>query len=316
MNKSPLLPIIENREQYSKIFRDNSHWEPAITWIAQKHNLGGDIKRSANGSHIVYRVGNVWIKLMAPLFAGDMVFEVGGLKTVEDKLSVETPEILAEGEIEDWKYLLLSHVEGEALKTAWADFNFDQKTNLTLQMAKIIKELNSCSAEKNVQNRFQWNDFITEQYNNVELIQKNKELPEPWLSQVQAFVHETDLSFFLTDNPIFLHADLTHEHFLVSKGESPQITAIIDFADCQMGKFEYELLAPICFIFKGQNKLLRHFLVNCGYDESLLNAKFSQKLLAWTLLHRYCVIKHHFKTEMELCDPGDFKQLASRLYPL
>jgi hygromycin-B 7''-O-kinase len=316
MAKSPLLPIIENRDQYTKLFRDDSQWESAINWIAHKHNLIGELKPSTNGSHIVYRVGNVWIKLMAPLFAGDMVFEVGGLKTVINKLSVETPQILAEGEVEGWKYILLSHVEGESLKTAWADFTHEQKINLSLQMAKVIKELSSCPADKNVRSRFEWNDFITEQYNNVALIQKKKELPEPWLSSVQAFVHEFELSFFLTDNPIFLHADLTHEHFLVSKGDSPQITAIIDFADCQMGKFEYELLAPLCFIFKGQKKFLKQFLINCGYDESMLNEKFSQKMLAWTILHRYCVIQHHFKTEMELCAPGDFKQLASRLYPL
>lgn len=311
--KTRLLPEIQNRKHYSELFRDDKNWDLAIRYLVKLHGLEGSISRGTLGSHVVYRVGSIWMKLMAPLFAGDMKFEISGLRVVQNKLSVPTPHILFEGELEGWKYVLLSHVEGQPIRNIWSAQSDDQKLKLSIQMAQIVQQLRGVPADAVIQNRYHWNEFIKSQYENMESIQASKDLEEPWLKNVKAFISEYDLSEFQTSNPVFLHADLTSDHFLVTEDK---VSGVIDFADCQVGHPDYELLAPAGFIFKGQKTWLRHFLMNCGFESHKLDASFSHKLMAWTLLHRYCAIHTHFKNEMLASEQGNFKDLAEKVYPL
>ncbi len=310
---SRLLPQIQDRKRYNELFRDDKVWDPAICYLVKLHHLEGSISRSAFGSHVVYRAGPVWIKLMAPLFAGDMKFEISGLRMVQNKLTIPTPQILFEGELEGWKYVVLSHVEGQPIRNIWSTQSDDQKLKASIQMAQIVQQLKGVPADSVIQNRFHWNEFIKSQYENIESIQASKELSEPWLKNVKSFMAEFDLSEFQTSNPVFLHADLTSDHFLVNEDN---ISGVIDFADCQVGHPDYELLAPAGFIFKGQKTFLRHFLIHCGFSLKQLTSSFSHKLMAWTLLHRYCAIHSHFKNEMQVSDQGNFKDLAEKVYPL
>lgn len=244
-----LLPKIQNRNHYGELFQNNSHWDFAIQYLAGHHRLEGAITRGTFGSHVFYRVGSVWIKLMAPLFSGDMKFEISGLRAVQNKLSVPTPQILFEGDLEGWKYVVLSHVEGTPVRSLWSTLTVDQKVNLTTQMAIVTQEFKRVLPDDTIQSRFHWNDFIKSQYKNMESIQAGKDLNEPWLKNVKAFISEYDLSEFQTSTPVFLHADLTSDHFLITEDK---VLGVIDFVDCQVGHPDYELLAPVGFIFKGQ----------------------------------------------------------------
>ncbi len=311
-----LLPVVRDRAHYSEVFKENHYWHLAIQYILQKYGLTGTPERGVLGSHIVYRVGSHWIKLMAPLFAKDMDFEISGLKAVEGQLSVPTPRIIAEGTLEDWRYVIISHVEGKPIRDMWNNYSVESKNKLAVQMAKILKEISRCQADKMIQERFRWNDFIADQYLNYEAQQIKKSLPEGWLEELGPFMKSFDLSEFQTSHPLFLHADLTFDHFLVAADGAAEVTGIIDMADCQMGHFEYELVAPCTFIFKSEPLALRRFLIGCGYREGELNQRFSEKMLVWSVLHRYFSLVTWFKNEMAELPEGDFSRLASRVYPL
>ncbi len=71
-----LLPTVIDRKHYGELFAQDSIWEQSIQYLADKHQLSGVPRRGVRGSHIVYRIGNSWIKVMAPLFAKDMAYEV------------------------------------------------------------------------------------------------------------------------------------------------------------------------------------------------------------------------------------------------
>lgn len=311
-----LLPVVRDRAHYSELFKENQHWLPAVNAIIKKYGLNGNPERGVLGSHIVYRVGNCWIKLMAPLFAKDMAFEISGLKAVANQLSVPTPQILAEGVLEEWRYVVISHIEGKPIRDIWKTYSPESKVKLATQIAQISKEMSQCSADKIINERFQWNDFIADQYTNYEVQQKKKSLPEGWLKNLGQFIRSFDLSEFQTANPVFLHADLTFDHFLVAANGAPEVTGVIDMADCQVGHFEYELVAPCTFIFKSEPLALREFLIGCGFQEVALNRRFSEKLLVWSVLHRYFSLVTWFKDEMADLPEGDFSKLAARVYPL
>lgn len=311
-----LLPLVRDRAHYSELFKENHHWLPAVHFILKKHGLTGVPERGVLGSHIVYRVGNCWIKLMAPLFAKDMAFEISGLKVVEGQLSVPAPKILAEGVLEEWHYVIIRHIEGKPIRDTWKSYSTEGKVKLAGQMAQIVKEISRCSADRIIQERFRWNEFIADQYTNFDVQQRKKSLPDGWLEKLGPFMRSFDLSEFQVANPVFLHADLTFDHFLVAADGTPEVTGVIDMADCQVGHFEYELVAPCSFIFKSEPLALREFLIGCGFKASMLNPRFSEKLLVWSVLHRYFSLVTWFKNEMAQVPEGDFSKLASRVYPL
>ncbi len=310
------LPQIRDRNHYEELFKESSHWARAVAFVAEKHQLKGEIRRGVFGSHVVYRVGDCWLKLMAPLFAGEMAYELSGLRAVEEKLTVETPNILATGELEGWPYLITNHIEGEPIRNVWPKYDLNQKLKLAEQIARITLEISSCEADEILRNRFVWNEFIQKQYDTCEEIQKEKGLPAEWLPHLPSYLRRFNISEFQTTKPVLLHADLHYEHFLVVGGDTPKISGIIDMADSQVGHFEYELVAPTAFIFNGNQALLRSYLSSCGVNQRDLNQRYSEKLLGWALLHRYCRLNNYFKKDFEACKPGDFPALAQKIFPL
>ncbi|MGE4133568.1 MAG: phosphotransferase [Bdellovibrionales bacterium] len=310
------LPEVTDREHYGRLFKDDSLWIGAIRAIAQRHGLEGEPERGRLGSHIVYRVGDAWIKMMAPLFAQDMPLEVSGLRAVQGNLSIETPRIEGEGEIEGWPYLVLSHIEGRPIREVWGHCTTVQKRALAKTIGQVVREIGLCPADEIIHNRFQWNSFITGQLVKAREQQIKKGLPESWLAHLDEFLKIFEKEEFLSSHPLFLHADLTFDHFLVVGDDKPRLNGLIDMADCQMGHLEYELVAPCTFIFKGDREALTEFLTSASLSAVNLTERFSQKLLAWSILHRYFSLISWFKTEMASVPEGDFKALARAVYPL
>lgn len=296
------------------MFKENQIWEPVILFLAKKHRLIGNPQRGYLGSHIVYRVGNHWIKLMAPLFAKDMDFELAGLKSLKNRLTIPTPTVLAQGNLEDWAYVILEHLPGQSIRNVWKDLTAEKKDSLIDQIAETILQIRQSPAQPIVQKRFDWNLFITEQFNDCEEKQRKKLFPEKWIPQIPEFLNGIGLDSFLCDHPRLLHADLTGDHFLVD--QAGKITGLIDLADCQTGHPEYEILAPAVFLFKSDRTSLRRFFLKCGYTNNDFNRKFSERMLAWSFLHRYFGLISYFPNEIAQTSIGDFSSLADLIFPL
>lgn len=306
---NPLLPIIRDPDHYKDLFKNNSLWDPAIHYLVKQHGLTGEPERASLGSHIVYRVGNSWIKMMAPGFGKDMIYEVEGLKIVQDQLSVATPRVLAEGVLENWPYIILSHLEGESIRSVWPGFSPEQKKNLTSQIARISIEISKCQPSPIIEKRFEWNLFIQQQFQNIEVNQAKKGLPEPWLKNVKNFLGQFDIADFQSAKPQFVHADLTFDHFLVSGKDNPQITGVIDMADCQVGRFEYEVIAPCTFVFKNDPERIQQYLSECQMQHLT-----PRQLMAWSLMHRFFGMYGFYKSEMDSIPDGDFEILAHLMF--
>jgi hygromycin-B 7''-O-kinase len=310
-----LLPNNPDRKAYFELFNQDDIWIKAIRYLADKHKLAGDLMRGTRGSHIVYKVGNYWIKIMAPIFSKDMAFEIAGLETAEKKTSVATPEIIETGELENWLYIIVSNVPGQRIGDVWPKLKQNAKQNIAQQIAKVTLELQACIPKIGVNNRGDWNLFIKDRFENVTTHHKNKSLDSKWLDKLPSFLSEFQLQDFMTSNPVFLHADLTWDHFLLVDYETePKVAGVIDFADCRLGHWEYDIPASAAFIFKSDKDALSNYILHMGFNT--MNPNLSEKLMAWTCLHQYSDLNNYFKTEMTLVSPGDFSALAKMVYPL
>jgi hygromycin-B 7''-O-kinase len=117
-----LLPKIDALEGYRRIYRNTETWLPAMRTICQRY--GFDVSRlefAPPGTHVVFRVEGLYLKLFAPLWPGDFAPERLVLDRLSDgrDLPVPTPHLVAEGEIEGWPYLVMTAVEGVPLCQVW-----------------------------------------------------------------------------------------------------------------------------------------------------------------------------------------------------
>ena len=310
------LPIVANADHYSQLFPQNSLWEPAILHLAKKHKLPGEPRRASTGSHIVYRVGDYWIKLMAPLFAKDIAFEVGGLNSIKGRVSVAVPLILAQGVLEGWSYIILSHVTGDRVGEVWPGLSPSQKTDLARHIGQITLELQACAADPVLKLRGDWTEFIRSRLRDVVAHHQSKKMDPLWLAGLPAFMGRFKEEEFVGDKEVFLHADLTRDHFLVGQRDGrPVVSGVIDLADCRVGLSEYDIPATAAFIFMKEPASLREYLQGLGYKEDQLNQRMSEKLMAWTCLHLYSDLKNYFSHDTPLHTPGDFASLAYSVFP-
>jgi len=122
---------------------------------------------------------------------------------------------------------------------------------------------------------------------------------------------------FGMQSPVYLHAELTWDHFLVTKtGNSWDVSGVIDFADCRVGPPEYEMSTSIAFLFKKNRDAMQKYVQAMGVDLRQDSARFSEKLLAWTALHLFSNLTTYFSKEMAEVNEGDFAALARMVYPL
>ncbi len=211
------------------------------------------------------------------------------------------PQILAQGTIEDWPYIILSHVEGERIGDVWSTFNSEEKSSLARQIATTTLELQACVADSVVRERGNWQEFIKARLENVVAHHHAKNLDPLWLNKLAGFIGQFDKSEFIGTKEVFLHADLTWDHFLVSqRNGSPVVSGVIDLADCRVGHTEYDIPASATFIFKNEPASLREYMLGLGYEERELNQRLSEKLMAWTCLHFFSDLNNYFGSSWNL----------------
>lgn len=312
------LPEIQSSEQYKSVFKDEKLWQTVIRHLCDKHELSGSISRATRGSHIVYRVGDVWVKLMAPIYASDMKFEIAGLQSVSKKLSVQTPEILYSGHLDSWPYVVLSHVPGERIGAVFSELSVQNQISLAVEIASVTKEISRVPFEVTVQTRCDWNQFIQTQFDNLYQHHKARNLPGGWLSGVTEFISKFDRKDFMSSDPCFLHSDLTYDHFLLTNRSGIyEVSAVIDFADCRVGHREYEMPASAVFIFKENRSAMQVYVqeMKANTNTNAAGSNFSEKLMAWTLLHQYSDLNTYFSNHMTKVSPGDFSELSKLVFP-
>src|SRR5436190_23457539 len=108
--------MVSTSAAYHAVAHDTALWLPAVQVVAERHRLTGELRRPDNGSNVVFHVGEACVvNLFAPIFAGEHRTERALLAHVAGRLPVATPEILADGELEGWPYLVLSRIAGAPL---------------------------------------------------------------------------------------------------------------------------------------------------------------------------------------------------------
>jgi hygromycin-B 7''-O-kinase len=286
-----LLPKIDTLESYRRIYRDAEVWLPAMRAICQRHSLDASrLEFAPPGTHVVFKIGGLYLKLFAPLWPGDFASE----RLVLDRLSegrdlpVPIPHLVAEGEVEGWPYLVMTAVEGVPLCQVWDGMDATDRERVAVRCGELMAALHTVSTDGLEAIAVDWPAFVEGQKRECIDGIGRAGLDKRWTREVRDFFAGLPSLFEPGFEPVLLSADITDEHILVGQHKGHwEVTGYIDFGDAMLGHPHYEFAAPGCCITRSSLRLQRAMLLAYGYAEEQLGADLARRLMAYTLIHKF-----------------------------
>jgi hygromycin-B 7''-O-kinase len=315
-----LMPVVETLDAYRAIYHCDDIWRPVIEAICRRHPfLNQPCVRAPDGSHIVYFVGQSFVvKLFVPLFAQDFAAESLVARHLAGKIGLEIPEIVAEGQIAGWNYLIMTRISGIPLQFVWDDLLPNDRLAIAVDVGRLIAFLRTVSISGLETLGSDWSQFLAAQIDDL----STHHLPVPQLAwdperEFPAFFGSLE-DFLRQDfEPVLLLADITREHVFVDRRDHKwRVVGYLDFGDAMLGHPYYEMVAPGLEIAGGDSELLRSLLTAAGYPENMLDQSLSRQLFAYTLIHRYVDLAAVLSLIPQACSAANLDELAQLVWPL
>ena len=273
---------------YRAIHGDPKPYLPALRVICERHGLDvDDAYMPSGGTNIVWHVrGGPWIKMFPPLWPQDFVRERTGLAATGSVDGLNVPQLLGEGELEGWPYMLLSNVPGHAVGTVWLDMKPEDRVDVARQAGALFAQLHDTDVAACAAIHEDWPAFARSLRSDAVTRQQGYGLDASWAEDLAAFLDTLPP----TDDgrEVFLHADVTDEHlYLERRDDRWVVTGLIDFGDAMVGDWRYEFAAPLVFLAQGQPRVQRALLEGYGLAADELTPELGRILAGWTFMHRW-----------------------------
>jgi hygromycin-B 7''-O-kinase len=255
--------------------------------VAERHGLpGARLRRERLGTNVVFGAGpRHLVKLFPPLWAGEQGVERAALGHVAGRLSVATPEVAAEGELEGWSYLVLTRVPGTPLVDVWGRLAPEARARAARRAGEILAEHHALELPGAGVPAPPWPAFVAERAEQARARLAGGPRTRAWAEALPRFL--APLLPELGSAPAaFLNADVTEEHLLLAGDGSGEVIGLVDLADAMVGAREYDLVSFAVFLGR-RAELLGELLAGAGVGRGERGPALGRRLAAWALLHRY-----------------------------
>ncbi len=278
------FPVIADAQDFDCHFQ-NEIWLTVAEIICERHRISYEsLERLQSCEHVVFLVDDrCVIKIYKP-FRNGFRRERTAIEFVQGKTSLPLPEILFEGEIETFSYLVLTQHAGVLMtREIWLKLETRQQIDVVSELAAGLKQLHSHNSDAV---DFDWHKFIENQAAGAFERQKLRDVNNKILARLPAYLKES-LPLLPTDYAtVFLHGDV---HFgnlrLIETNGDWHISGLFDFADSLKGFHEYDFLAVGLLMIQGQGELQREFFRAYGYAEGDINETLRRRLMLLTILY-------------------------------
>lgn len=278
-----MLPPVRTNEEWRAVVWNEEIVRPAAEDLAARLGLAGaGLRRYPEGSRPVYAVGGRRVlKLYPTVSAPDGVTEARVLDYLSGRLPAATAELLAHGEYENgWHYVLMSRLPGTELAAAWPAIPAPHRDRVVSEAGELLAALHGLDPGplRGVLGPADWDGFLAGQRATARQRQRDVELPDLWLRQVEGFLASVPLT--PGRERVLLHTELTRGHLLVNP-RTWTVSGLLDFETAVAGDRAYELAGAGLAVPGGDPRLLGRMLAayGRGFDP--------RELLAYTLLHRH-----------------------------
>ncbi|WP_221089008.1 phosphotransferase [Deinococcus aquaedulcis] len=217
-------------------------WQLALEDIRARHGLpGGPFTRFVLGKNAVFGCGEVVVKLVPPIWAGDAAREAAALRAVQGRLPLPTPELLATGRLGRWAYLVTARLPGRPLAEVWRDLDVPGQTRLAGQQAELLLAVQALPPPPKL--HFDWPGLLLRQ--GLEL-HAALQAPPALAQAAEAFLQDVSWNGpGFGRAPVFQHGDLNFLNLLVEeRGGQITLSALMDWSDARSGPAAHDLISP------------------------------------------------------------------------
>ena len=268
------------------IKRPLDHWIPALEAIAHEASIADSSFRRFYHSQ-VFQAGDLVIKLRPPRNRRSVIREEHVLGSLPD-LPVETPSVVASGDMDEWRWLVTTRVHGRELSEwrlpgLWGELSNEDRLPIVEGLAKVASvlhdhptsdldsELLNASRRKSGPSI----ESIVEEY------AQSSQVPQVLCSDLAGFLESEAQS---DRHAVLLHNDFRGGNLAVDlQGSRYRLSAIFDFEDAGIGPAEADLIGVLIGFFEAQSTLVDRFMntyaSNRGLDVKRLQCGLLSRLL-------------------------------------
>jgi hygromycin-B 7''-O-kinase len=313
------LPMLSDFEAFQAWRADPSQWLPAALDIARSEGLPhADPKPFLTGTNLVLALDDrLVLKIFPPMLRAQFVSERASLSQLRGRLSITVPEIVRQGERDQWPYLVITRLHGVLGAQAWPGLPEDQKERVLRRIGETIAEVQRAPLGELSAIEPRWDQLMRRQIDGCRARHTRLGLPHKFLACLDDFLAAAIPLIPMDAPPVILTGEYIPENFLLSNETSGwQLSGLIDFGDVLTGWGEYDLLGPSAFMTAGMPRRVRSLLEGYGYSTADIGPDLRRRLMALMLLHRYSDPVRHICIEGWQEKAGDLFELAELLWPV
>lgn len=279
------LKILEKNDE---IDFHSAAWRDVAADICRRQQIAfSALRRVEQGENVIFLVDNRFVvKIFLPTTRNNFARERAALEFASGKTSIETPEIIAAGEIENWQYLIITQLRGRASRELWFSLGEKDQIAIAEQIGATFSELRSYNAPQTGALAIDWENYVRQKAASAVETQRALGASGEWLDSLPAFLEE-NLKLLPADfQTVFLHGDVHALNLLfVEKNGRWRVGGLIDFGDSFCGFPDYEFVAPGVLMTQGRSDLQRAMLSAGGYAEHEINEDLRARLMLMTVLY-------------------------------
>jgi hygromycin-B 7''-O-kinase len=313
------LPSVRTIEAFHAWRGDPSQCLPAALDIARSHELPcANPHLFSTGTNLVVALDERRIlKVFPPLLRHQFASERAALSQLRGRLSVPIPEIVLEGERDQWPYLVITRLPGVIGSQAWPMLPEDQKERVLGQIGETIAEVQCVPVGELSAVEPRWAAFISAQIAGCRARHERLGLPRKYLDGLDDLLRDAAALIPVDATPVILTGEYIPENFLLSRESGAwQLAGLIDFGDVFTGWGEYDLLGPSVFMTAGMPRRVQSFFEGFGYSRDNITPALTRRLAALMLLHRFSDPNRQICIEGWQQKAADLSELERLLWPI
>jgi hygromycin-B 7''-O-kinase len=313
------LPTLSDFEAFQAWRADPSQWLSAALDIARSEGLPhADPKPFLTGTNLVLALDDrLVLKIFPPMLRAQFVSERASLSQLRGRLSIAVPEIVRQGERDQWPYLVITRLHDVLGAQAWPGLPEHQKERVLCQIGETIAEVQRAPLDELSAIEPRWDQLMRRQIDGCRARHARLGLPDKFLVHLDDFLAASIPLIPMDAPPVILTGEYIPENFLLSQETSGwRLSGLIDFGDVLTGWGEYDLLGPSAFMTAGMPRRVRSLFEGYGYSTAEIGPELRLRLMALMLLHRHSDPVRHICIEGWQEKAGDLFELAEFLWPL
>jgi len=283
--------------------------------VAARLGLAGPLVRRPEGSSLVFRTGaGDWLKLSPPFFADAFEAEVEVSRRVAGRLPLPVPEIVQTGRLENWPYLVSTHVAGAPMGAVLPRLAEADLERIAGELGGFMQAFHQVSAAGFDRAFGPWPRYLAACLADPCALHLSRGNDPALAARIAAFVERRRAALEALGPPVLVHADLTAEHVLLGRANGQwRVTGVLDLADSMPAPAALDLVAPCLELFRGRAGPQRRLAAAAGIE--IAEPDPSGWLMALALQHRFVCFHDWFAPELA-GGLTEIAAIAAAVFPL